>query len=333
MPSVRQNIAAVSSESVSHAAALLAKDSVVALPTETVYGLAGNAFSPTALACIFQVKARPFFDPLIIHALSAEEAFRLAKSVPELAQRAAERFWPGPLTLVLLKTDAVPDLATSGGPTVAVRVPSHPAFRAVLAATGFPLAAPSANRFGRISPTSAEAVYAELGESVPLIMDAGPCAIGLESTVLDLTDEQPRLLRAGGVPLEELEALLGTILIPPPANLRDDETTAHPSSPGQLKSHYAPRKPLRIVADARQVPRDAQSGWLAFGHDFAFTGFPGALINISPAGDLREAAAQFFGTLRRLDEAPEVQVIYAQPFPDEGLGRALNDRLRRAEGR
>jgi len=296
------------------------------MPTETVYGLAADGLNPTALARIFEVKQRPLFDPLILHLPDAAGAWELAAHVPELARLLAEKFWPGPLTLVLPKRDLVPDLATSGLPNVALRVPVHPVAHALLRAFGGPLAAPSANRFGRISPTDAAAVRAELGAAVPLILDGGACAVGLESTVLDLSGETPVLLRAGGVPVEEIESLIG------PIN-RAGPVDTHPASPGQLKHHYAPRKPLRLVPQV--FAAGATPGWLVFGPQDAGQDFSGAvgegvIENLSPAGDLREAAANFFRALRRLDDDPRVAIIYAVPLPAYGLGLAINERLDRA---
>jgi L-threonylcarbamoyladenylate synthase len=302
---------------------LLRQGEVVGLPTETVYGLAADALNARALARIFEIKHRPFFDPLIVHVRDSAAAWELAHTVPDLARALAQRFWPGPLTLVLPKREIVPDLATSGRPCVALRVPAHPVAQALLQAFGGPLAAPSANRFGRISPTDAAAVFAELGEAVPLILDGGPCGVGLESTVLDLSGEAPILLRAGGVPLEEIEKLAGPIQRSPPV---DDD----PHGPGQLKHHYAPRKPLKIVASPSELAAEKKPGWLIFGDLAAASDLEGAVENLSPQGDLREAAAHFFRALRRLDDDPGVERIGAFLLPDRGLGRAINERLERA---
>jgi L-threonylcarbamoyladenylate synthase len=300
---------------------LLREGQVIGLPTETVYGLAGDGLNPAALARIFEVKQRPLFDPLILHLPDAEAAFHLAQRVPDLAQRLAERFWPGPLTLVLPKKEMVPDLATSGLPNVALRVPVHPVAQELLRAWGGPLAAPSANRFGRISPTDAEAVRSELGDAVPLILDGGPCAVGLESTVLDLSGERPVLLRAGGVPVEKLEEIAGPIA-------RSAPVEENPQAPGQLKHHYAPRKPLHLVHNPSEIPSKPDAGWLAFGP--ASEAFPGVVENLSPGCDLREAALNFFRALRALDEDSRVSVLYVLPLPAHGLGLAMNERLERA---
>jgi L-threonylcarbamoyladenylate synthase len=215
----------------------------------------------------------------------------------------------------------VPDLATSGLPNVALRVPAHPVAQALLRAFKGPLAAPSANRFGRISPTDAQAVWTELGDAVPLILDGGACAVGLESTVIFLSEHQPVLLRAGGIPLEEIEAMVGPVKHATPVDDR-------PQAPGQLKHHYAPRKLLRLVRGIAEIPARSDVGWLAFGPpDGSFLGVTQVL---TPKGDLREAAANFFRALRALDDDPRVTTIYAIPLPAYGLGLAINERLERA---
>ena len=300
---------------------LLRKGEVIGLPTETVYGLAGDGLNPAALARIFEVKQRPLFDPLILHVTDVNAAFALTLKASASARKLAATFWPGPLTLVLRKKEIVPDLATSGLPNVALRVPAHPVAQALLRAFAGPLAAPSANRFGRISPTDAAAVRSELGEAVPLILDGGPCAVGLESTVLDLSGDRPILLRAGGIPLEELEAIIGPIERATPVDEK-------PLGPGQLKHHYAPRKPLRIVADAAQIPSTATTGWLAFGA--VPESFPGVMENLSSTESLREAAANLFRAMRTLDDNARVEAIYTLPLPRSGLGLAINERLERA---
>jgi L-threonylcarbamoyladenylate synthase len=317
------NIAPANPEAIHRAVQLLRAGEIIGLPTETVYGLAGDGLNPAALAQIFEAKQRPLFDPLILHAPDASGALRLAASIPEMARRCAEIFWPGPLTLVLPKQSFVPDLATSGLPNVALRVPAHPVAQALLREFGGPLAAPSANRFGRISPTDAEAVRAELGDAVPLILDGGPCAVGVESTVLDLSGDGPVLLRAGGVSIEDLEEIVGPIKRARPV----DE---NPAAPGQLRHHYAPRKPLRLVSSAALIPDSPEAGRLVFGAVKIPEDFSGVVENLSHAGDLREAATNFFRALRRLDDDARVTVIYATPLPAQGLGVAINERLERA---
>jgi L-threonylcarbamoyladenylate synthase len=315
---------AVAPEEIARAVELLRAGDVVGMPTETVYGLAGDGFNPAALARIFEIKRRPLYDPLILHFADAEAAFGVARDVPEQARKLAAQFWPGPLTLVVLKRDTVPDLATSGLPQVAIRVPSHPVAQALLRAFNGPLAAPSANRFGRISPTDAAAVRTELGDAVPLVLDGGPCAVGVESTVLEVTAGAIRLLRAGGISVEEIERVVGPIV-------RATAVLDRPLSPGQLAHHYAPRKPLRLVADVCEVPPSPGTGWLAFGPmKFAEDRI---VENLSPTNDLREAAANFFRALRMLDDDSRVEKIYAIRVPEHGLGLAINERLERASSR
>jgi L-threonylcarbamoyladenylate synthase len=315
------NIVEPTPDALAQAVELLHRGQVIGLPTETVYGLAGDGLNPAALARIFEVKQRPLFDPLILHFVDADSAFLLAARVPDAARELARLFWPGPLTLVLPKEEVVPDLATSGLPNVALRVPVHPVAQALLRAFARPLAAPSANRFGRISPTDAEAVRAELGAAVPLILDGGPCPVGVESTVIDLSGDKPVLLRAGGLSLEQIEAVAGPVE-------RAQAVDARPLAPGQLKHHYAPRKPLHLVRDAEEIPARADAGWLAYGPLPA--AFTGVMKNLSPRGDLAEAAANFFRFLRALDDNPQVEEIYATPLPARGLGAAMNERLERA---
>jgi L-threonylcarbamoyladenylate synthase len=304
---------------------LLRAGEVVGLPTETVYGLAGDGLNPAALAKIFEVKQRPLYDPLILHFAGTDAAFAVALEIPPAARDLAAKFWPGPLTLVLPKRDVVPDLATSGLPKVALRVPAHPVAQVLLRAFGGPLAAPSANRFGRISPTDAVAVRAELGDAVPLVLDGGPCRVGLESTVLEVNPDEIRLLRAGGIPLEEIQRVAGPVTL---ANLAQGNK---PLAPGQLAHHYAPRKPLRLLAEGDEPPYASDAGWLAFGA----VGRDSVRVveNLSPMGDLREAAANFFRALRTLDDDPRVRTIHAHRLPGHGLGLAINERLERAASR
>lgn len=294
------------------------------MPTETVYGLAGDGLNPAALARIFEVKQRPLYDPLILHFAEAEGALNVAADVPKVARLLAAKFWPGPLTLVLTKTALVPDLATSGLQKVALRVPAHPVAQALLRAFGGPLAAPSANRFGRISPTDALAVQTELRDAVALILDGGPCTVGVESTVVDVTGDTVTLLRAGGIPVEEIVAVTGPLS-------RAAPVLDKPLAPGQLAHHYAPRKTLRRVAVPEEIPSGAGAGVLAFGPGHA--ALSGVVENLSARGDLREAAANFFRALRALDEDPRVEILYALPVPAHGLGLAINERLERASAR
>jgi L-threonylcarbamoyladenylate synthase len=306
-------------QTIVRAAALLRAGRLVAFPTETVYGLGGDATDDRAVAAIFDAKGRPHFNPLIVHVPGLAEAEACAV-FDGRARDLARRFWPGPLSLVLPRRDgsAVSLLASAGLDTLALRVPSHPIAQGLLQAAGRPLAAPSANRSGRLSPTAAAHVAAELDERVALILDGGPCPVGVESTVLDLSGKTPALLRPGGVTLEALTAALGPIAAASGAGM--------PRSPGMLASHYAPALPVRLgVADAR--PGEAL---LAFGGEP-----PGGFAEVlwlSRSGDLAEAAANLFAMMRRLDR-PSFSGIAVMPIPECGLGRAINDRLRRAAAR
>jgi L-threonylcarbamoyladenylate synthase len=304
----------------------LERGGVVSLPTETVYGLAGNALDANAAALIFEAKERPFFDPLICHIPDLAWFDRITAtpvSLLPLVSRLCDRFWPGPLTLVLPKRPSIPDLVSAGLPTVAVRWSAHPLFQAVLSRFNRPLAAPSANRFGRISPTTTAHVLKELGGRIPLILEGGPSLHGLESTIINPTERGIRILRSGPVTAEELSAFAPV--------LEDDEarTGLAVEAPGQLSSHYAPRTPLFLYAPGKPPRPDPRAGVLCFAS--ACPGF-GASEVMSASGDLREAAARFFAALRRLDDAG-LDCIHAEIPPKAGLGIAINDRLRRAAAR
>jgi L-threonylcarbamoyladenylate synthase len=306
--------------SIAEAARLILEGGLVAFPTETVYGLGGDATNERAVAAIFEAKGRPQFNPLISNVLGPDEAKRLVRW-SDTADRLAARFWPGPLTLVLprAKESPIALLATAGLDTVAVRAPAHPMAQALIRAVGRPLAGPSANRSGAVSPTRAEHVAESLGDRVKMILDGGPCAVGLESTVLDLTTAAPTLLRPGGATREAIEAVIG------PIGLSDAIPSGDSArkSPGQLESHYAPARPVRLNASTVT----ADEGLLAFGPDVP----SGALLtlNLSPRGELAEAAANLFVMLRALDR-PDIGRIAVMPIPQTGLGLAINDRLRRA---
>lgn len=294
---------------------LLAEGALVAFPTETVYGLGADATCDRAVAAVFEAKGRPRFNPLIIHVAEAAAAEALVV-VDERARRLVARFWPGPLTLVLPRRPDSPVslLASAGLDSLAVRLPDHPVARALITAAGRPLAAPSANRSGAVSPTTAAHVAESLGRRVAMILDGGPCRVGVESTVLDLCGDRPRLLRPGGVAAEDLAELLGEAPALPAA------PAGAPRSPGMLDSHYAPTAAVRLNACS---PRPGEV-LLAFGPAPA-----DAALNLSPAGDLCEAAANLFAMLRALDR-PGVTGIAVAPIPTHGLGLAINDRLRRA---
>ena len=336
------------------ASELLAAGQPVALPTETVYGLAADALRPEAAAKIFEAKERPFFDPLICHLPTLDWLDRLTKIPDEsrpLVDALTRRFWPGPLTLVLPRQPLAPDLVTAGLDTVAVRMSAHLVFQKVSQRFGRPLAAPSANRFGRISPTAAAHVLAELSGRIPLVLDGGPTQHGVESTIVAVEGGQARLLRAGPITPEDLATAwkesrdaagrpaTGEELSDFLANLRrqpaQTPTGAAVEAPGNLASHYAPRTPMRLLSreadfDATK-PMASRVGFLAFRHVPAAGLFVVAEV-LSPAGDLREAAAGLFAKLRRLDEAG-VDLIIAEPVPAEGLGIAIMDRLLKASAR
>jgi len=302
--------------SIDEAASLLRAGALVAFPTETVYGLGGDATNDRAVAAIFAAKERPRFNPLIIHVAAAEDAFALAR-FDARAELLARRFWPGPLTLVLPRAAgcAVSLLASAGLDTLALRMPAHALACALIRRAGRPIAAPSANRSGRVSPTTAEAVAAELDGRIAAILDGGPCRVGIESTILDLSGVRPCLLRPGGVTREALEAAVGPVALP--------ALDAKPRAPGMLARHYAPQLKLRLAARA-VAPGEAL---LAFGSDPP----PGAAhtLSLSASGDLVEAAANLFSAMRALDR-PEFTAIAVMPIPERGLGVAINDRLRRA---
>lgn len=301
---------------IEEAAALLASGRLVAMPTETVYGLAGNALSDHAVAAIYEAKGRPSFNPLIVHVADIPQAQRYAV-FNETALKLAQRFWPGPLTLVLPRSGNCPLslLASAGLDSVAIRVPAHPIARALLEKSGLPLAAPSANRSGKISPTLAAHVVEELGGSVALVLDGGACEVGIESTVVNVTKEGAEILRPGVITQEELASALGR-----PVLLAAGGEAL--KSPGMLLSHYAPGKPLRL--NAASVAGD--EALLAYGKPLT-----GAMVteNLSLQADLREASANLFRMLRMLDHSA-ASAIAVMPVPDEGLGIAINDRLARA---
>lgn len=317
-------------ENIRRAAMALGRGELVAMPTETVYGLAGDALNPRALARIFEVKRRPFFDPLIVHISDEDWVEKLCRQIPKEARTLMKHFWPGPLTVVLPKRDIVPGLATSGLDTVALRMPSHPVTLELLREAGMPLAAPSANPFGRLSPTRAEHVAADFSEGIDCILDGGPCSVGVESTVIGWEGETPRLFRAGGIALETIEAALGKKLTGNvPAQALKTLTNPSPQSPGNLPWHYAPRTPLKLLRGEKVVsPSPSNSGLLWFGGENPPEGFARA-ENLSPREDLHDAAANLFAALHRLDNAG-LSCIYARLLPETGLGRAVNDRLRKA---
>ena len=349
-------ILAPTSDNLRRAADALRRGDLIGMPTETVYGLAGNAFDAGAAAKIFAAKDRPTFDPLIVHVvrppgplerevLSGLHDLGLVnvKALPQLARERADvllrRFWPGPLTLVLPRGEKVPDLVTSGLPTVAIRMPSHPVAQALLAEAGIPIAAPSANRFGRISPTTAAHVVEELGDRVGIVLDGGPCAVGVESTVISIdSDGALTLLRPGGTPVETIEEVAS-------ARLRravDSREGAPAPSPGMSASHYAPRTPLSIFPGPAELPPgtarvgvlgvfDSPDAARAAGADtWRRFGVPVVLAALTERGDLEEAARNLFTRLRELDAGDVGLILVVPPKGETGLALALADRLRRA---
>jgi len=303
------------------AAGHLRRGGIVAFPTETVYGLGASAFDEKAVARVFEAKQRPRFDPLIVHVSGPEQVSALVQAVPAIAWVLMDRFWPGPLTLVLPKAAAVPDLVTAGLPTVAVRMPRHPLALALIERAGAPIAAPSANPFGYVSPTIAQHVLDQLAGTVDMVLDGVPCAVGLESTVLSLQGPRPAILRAGGIAREDIEEVIGETM--------DQGTDAgRPVAPGQTLSHYAPRTSVLLLHPDGRIPSGRRVGLLCLRPRASTDGF-GAVEVLSRDGDLREAAVNLFAALHRLD-ALNLDMILAESVPETGLGAAIMDRLRRA---
>jgi len=301
---------------------LLKRGDLVAVPTETVYGLAGNALDPISVARIFDVKNRPSFDPLIVHIHDFTQLSKYVMHVPIQAERLAKEFWPGPLTLLLKKRSIIPDLVTSGLDTVGIRCPNHPLTQNLLRTIDFPLAAPSANPFGFVSPTTAAHVTEQLGSKIKYVLDGGPCPVGIESTIVGFENNKTIVYRLGGVPVENIEQVVGDVEIAAPSG--------SPKVPGQLKSHYAPAKKM-FTADLEKAMNMIDMdrvALLSFERDYGAT----HQVILSPTGSLAEAAKNLFGALRQLDKMP-VELILAELVPEEGLGRAINDRLKRASAK
>lgn len=308
---------------VQRAADLLRNGQVIGIPTETVYGLAGNALDAVAVSQIFAVKNRPTFDPLIIHTSSLDRIDQYVTDFPQPLRQLAEAFMPGPLTVLLPRKAIIPDLVTAGMPRVAIRLPNHPVTRELLDQLDFPLAAPSANPFGYISPTTAQHVAQQLGDRIPYILDGGPCTIGVESTIVGMEDGTLTVFRQGGIALEDMEKIVG------PLGQRE-HSTSNPAAPGMLGSHYAPR--VSVVKDTpdsllNRFPAD-RIGLLRFRKKAAVIPEKHQVV-LSPSGDLNEAARRLFAGLRHLDSLP-VDIIGVELVPNQKLGRAINDRLQRA---
>lgn len=303
-------------ERIGRASALIKVGGLVAFPTETVYGLGANVYNPHAVAGIFKAKGRPTFNPLISHIWHKDQLPDLAKT-DSRATFLAEKFWPGPLTMILPRKEQNPtlDLVCAGLPNISIRCPNHPVALKLIKLSNCPIAAPSANRSQSISPTTALAVLESLEDNVDMILDGGPCAVGVESTIVDLTTPNVTILRAGGLTKEELEEALNE-----PVYLSDGNPD-RPTSPGQMLKHYAPGKKFRINA----LSAEKDELFIAFGPDF-----PDAKMNLSKTGDLREAAANLFAYMRLADETMEYERIAMAPIPETGLGLAINDRIRRA---
>jgi L-threonylcarbamoyladenylate synthase len=305
----------------------LINDELIAIPTETVYGLAANALHPEAVIKIFEVKNRPSFNPLIVHFASWEIALQYVEDVPAKAHLLAEKFTPGPLTFLLKKKDNIPDLVTAGSERVAIRIPNHALALALLQSLHFPLAAPSANPFGYISPTTAAHVLENLSGKIPYILDGGAAMVGLESTIIGFDENENVLLyRSGGISVEEIEKIIEQKVIPAPSLLQKN-----PETSGQLKSHYAPHTPL-YIGDIDELKHTFKGQKIA---TISFTKYIDGIESnyqfvLSPTGNLQEAASNLFAALRKIDQL-NADIILTEPFPNEGIGRAINDRLNRAK--
>jgi L-threonylcarbamoyladenylate synthase len=301
-------------------AKLLKEGKLVAIPTETVYGLAANALDAQAVIKIFEAKNRPTFDPLIVHTFALSEVEKFVKYIPEKARILAEKFWPGPLTLLLEKKEIIPDIVTSGLPTVGIRIPNHPLTLQLLKNLDFPIAAPSANPFGYVSPTSAQHVFDQLGEKIDYILDGGSCKVGVESTIIGFENDIPTVYRLGGLVIEDIEKLIGKVAI-------KLNTSSNPISPGMLKSHYSPLKELIYgnIDSLLEKHKGKKIGVISF-----YKKYPCYNIVLSENKSLNEAAEHFFAAIRQMDANENVDIIICETFPEEGIGRALNDRLKRA---
>ncbi len=305
------------------ASKLLKAGDIIGLPTETVYGLAGNAFREDVVVNIFKTKNRPAFDPLICHTDSLEKVEQYVESIPPQAKKLAKAFWPGPVTMLFPKKQIIPSLTTSGLDSVAFRIPAHPLTLELLKTLDFPLAAPSANPFGYVSPTSAQHVNQQLGKDIKYILDGGECRIGLESTIIGFNEKETIVYRLGGKQLEEIEEIVGPITV-------QINESSNPTAPGMLKSHYSPGKPVIVGNIAAMLPYHnlKSTGIISFKDHYA--NIPdGHQVTLAPGGDLNEAARNLFRALRSLDQQP-IDLILTEVFPETGLGRAINDRLKRA---
>ena len=309
----------VDHDDIIRAAAAIRNGDLVAFPTETVYGLGANALAADAVTKIFELKGRPHFDPLIVHIAEPAQINQFVKRVPALAERLIEEFWPGPLSVVLPKQNCIPDIVTSGLDNVAIRCPAHPIAQQLIESAGVPIAAPSANKFCAISPTTAQHVVDQFGDRLPIVLNGGPCAVGVESCVVSFINDTPVMLRPGGVPPEEIENVIGRLASAP-------TDPSSPSSPGQLPKHYAPSTQLELTNAPPLAGK--RVGLISLGQPSAPDGFVSVEV-LSEKGCLREAAANLFAAMRRLD-SKQLDYIIARPVPEQGLGHAIMDRLRRA---
>jgi L-threonylcarbamoyladenylate synthase len=311
-------------QDINKAIQFLNTNELVGIPTETVYGLAGNALSVDAMLKIFETKNRPTFDPFIIHTHSVEAIRKYVTQIPEKAEILFAKFAPGPITILLPKNDLIHDLVTSGSNLVAVRIPNNELTLNLLKKIDFPLAAPSANPFGYISPTSAEHVNNQLGDKIPYILDGGDCEIGIESTIISFETETPSILRLGGLSVEDIENEIGKVNV-------NTHSTSNPKAPGMLKSHYAPKKKLLIgnIEELLALHINENIGVLSF-NTFYYEPQIALQLQLSPKSSIAEAAKNLFAYLRLLDQTEQVEIIITEFLPENSLGRAINDRLKRA---
>lgn len=312
------------SKDITKALKLLSDEQVVAIPTETVYGLAGNIYSEKAIKAIFETKKRPFFNPLIVHISSVDYLTEIVEYIPEKAKLLAEAFWPGPITLVLKKKDSIPDLITAGKDTVAVRVPNHQLTLELLNQLPFPLAAPSANPFSSISPTTAQHVEAYFKDTIKMVLDGGPCKSGIESTIIGFDGDDPIIYRLGSTSIEDIEAIVGKIEI-------KNKKEVSPDAPGMLERHYAPKTKTVLtdtILEALRLYKNKRVGLITFQSEIENSNIE-VQIALSKSGDLTESASNLYDVLHQLDKM-HLDIIIAEKFPDYGLGKSINDRLERA---
>lgn len=310
------------SNDIDRAEAALRSNELVAIATETVYGMAGNGFNEEAIKSIFKVKNRPFYDPLILHTNSIEKLESWGLKLPETLKPLAERFWPGPLTLLLDKSELVPELITSGLSRVAVRIPNHPLTLKLLEKLDFPLAAPSANPFGYVSPTTPQHVAVHFEGKIAMVLDGGPCTVGIESTIVGMENDQPTIYRLGGLSIERIESVIGKVQI--------RTSSSKPDAPGMLSKHYSPNKRIVAIDRAEELNQFEASDIAYILFNFSKEVASNRLIKLSQSGDYDEAAQRFYDALRHWDNDESITTLVIERLPDYGLGRAINDRLLRA---